>query len=489
MRTSKVFGSGKVLKVAARAIACTISGVGLFAETTVTFELLGYLPIEGSVESIPYAVSADGAIVVGLSGVLSQEGDDEAFRWEDGTMTGLGYLGGEVSEAHGVSADGSVVVGGSGSPSEAFRWVDGVMTGLGHLEGGETPTNANGVSEDGSVVVGGSGNYWAPADESSGAEAFRWEDGTMTGLGDLPGGVFFSEAFAVSADGEVAVGYSFSSSGHEAFRWENDVMTGLGDLEGGEFWSEADGVSADGSVVVGFSSSSSGYQAFRWENDVMTGLGYLPGGGFSWAFGVSADGSVVVGTSTSSSGWQAVFWSEDNNWQPVSLNDFLDSEGVDRNDVVLEVATAISADGTTIVGYTSGSTENPSQAFRFRILDLDPLIGGASIKGLQDWFLSDWFGAYNTTLAPWLFHAQHGFIYRYPESTNEGMFAYDDKMGVWWWTSESNYSYIYAFDPPADNAGTDIASAWLYYFKGSKTPRSFGVVTGDYAGEFLYFGP
>ena len=51
---------------------------------------------------------------------------------------------------------------------------------------------------------------------------------------------------------------------------------GLGDLPGGGFWSNAVGVSADGSVVVGFSDSSASDigEAFRWENGVMTGLGY-----------------------------------------------------------------------------------------------------------------------------------------------------------------------------------------------------------------------
>ena len=54
---------------------------------------------------------------------------------------------------------------------------------------------------------------------------------------------------------------------------------GLGDLPGGGFWSNAVGVSADGSVVVGFSDSSASDigEAFRWENGVMTGLGYPAG--------------------------------------------------------------------------------------------------------------------------------------------------------------------------------------------------------------------
>ena len=69
------------------------------------------------------------------------------------------------------------------------------------------------------------------------------------------------------------------------------------------------------------------------------------------------------------------------------------------------------------------------------------------------------------------------------------MFVYDDAMGAWWWTSESNYPYLYAFNPPADNGGTDIESQWIFYFEGTKSPRSFAIVTGPSADSFLFFNP
>ena len=73
----------------------------------------------------------------------------------------------------------------------------------------------------------------------------------MQGIGDLAGGSFASEAFAVSGDGQFIVGQSQSGSGAEAFRW--DVANGmqpLGDLDLGDFDSAAYGVSGDGRVVV-----------------------------------------------------------------------------------------------------------------------------------------------------------------------------------------------------------------------------------------------
>ena len=42
---------------------------------------------------------------------------------------------------------------------------------------------------------------------------------SFTGLGDLPGGKFQSDATAVSADGTVVVGRSVSDMGHEGFHW------------------------------------------------------------------------------------------------------------------------------------------------------------------------------------------------------------------------------------------------------------------------------
>ncbi|MES9994496.1 MAG: hypothetical protein ABWQ14_00120, partial [Desulfovibrio aminophilus] len=165
--------------------------------------------------------------------------------------------------ASGVSADGSIVVGDSSNSAgnqEAFRWIGGTMTGLGFLAdtGHHLFSIASGVSADGSIVVGYSFN------NAGDHEAFRWVSdgtptgGTMTGLGflDDTGHHLFSIASGVSADGSIVVGYSFNNAGdHEAFRWIGGTMTGLGFLDdtGHYLSSSASGVSADGSIVVGYS--------------------------------------------------------------------------------------------------------------------------------------------------------------------------------------------------------------------------------------------
>ena len=86
-------------------------------------------------------------------------------------------------------------------------------------------------------------------------------------------------------------------------------LTWLGTLPGGNR-SEAWGVSADGSVVVGWDQNAAGEgRAFRWTaSGGMQNLGTL-GGKRSFAFGVSADGAVVVGYATNAAGQaRAVRW-------------------------------------------------------------------------------------------------------------------------------------------------------------------------------------
>ncbi|MFQ5502461.1 MAG: hypothetical protein ACE5EQ_09205, partial [Phycisphaerae bacterium] len=53
---------------------------------------------------------------------------------------------------------------------------------------------------------------------------------SFQGLGDLPGGFFDSQAIAISGNGQAVVGVSNSTSGNQAFRWVDGIMTGLGDL-------------------------------------------------------------------------------------------------------------------------------------------------------------------------------------------------------------------------------------------------------------------
>jgi len=99
-------------------------------------------------------------------------------------------------------------------------------------------------------------------------EAFRWtQTGGMIGLGDLPGGGFESYAHAVSADGAVIVGRSWSASGHEAFIWDNaEGMRSLKDMLENDLgldltgWilSTAHDITPDGQTILGSGVNPSG---------------------------------------------------------------------------------------------------------------------------------------------------------------------------------------------------------------------------------------
>ena len=320
----------------------------------------------GTVLSSAAGVSGDGSVVCGYS---NSTAGDQAFRWTaaDG-LVGLGDLpgGGSYSNARAVSADGTTIVGDSSGAAggHAFRWrAAGGMQDLGDLPGADNFSIANGVDADGSVVVGHSSS------SNSGtlsAEAFRWTDpaagGTgIVGLGDLPGSNFFSVATACSADGTKVACYGTSvASGpasSEAARWTTSApMTGLGDLPGGGFGGNAFGMSATGMMIVGLSAATGGVFAFRWVDPAIGGaglqsLGDIPGGSdFSRANAISGNGSVVVGQSVGPAGMEAFIWTPAAGMR--SLKAVLqDDLGLDLTGWTLEVATAISADGRTIVGY------------------------------------------------------------------------------------------------------------------------------------------
>ena len=319
----------------------------------------------GDVFSRAYGVSADGSVIVGQG--VSASGH-EAFRWKiNEGMVGLGDLpgGSFMSIAYGASADGSVIVGGGTVAStsthsigilRAFRWT----ASLGMVSMGVGESTAFGVSQDGSVIVGA--NY----SSSYGTQPVRWTNGDDMAIltNYLVSGMY---ARAVSANGSVIVGGGHEDPPlHAAFRWTSSQgLIGLGSLNGSNFDTNARAISADGAVVAG-DSSAYGYQkAFRWtQNDGMAALGDLPGEFLaSEANGVSANGSIIIGRAQSSIESVPFIWDSNNGMRVLQevLQELLSpTDRCDLDEWRLINATAISADGQTVVGYgvnPSGNSE------------------------------------------------------------------------------------------------------------------------------------
>ena len=132
-----------------------------------------------------------------------------------------------------------------------------------------------------------------------GGEIFRWTaDGGFVdlGLGDI-----FNSSIGISADGNTIVtGRTGPDGNSNPAMWQQ--ATGWVDLghpaEGcvlDASWGDAWSVSGDGSVVVGLAWYCPGAEGFQWtKQDGMVGLGH-PTGASSRATAISADGSMIVG--------------------------------------------------------------------------------------------------------------------------------------------------------------------------------------------------
>lgn len=252
------------------------------------------LPEAGFADSVAYAVSADGTVVVGSSMFGSAAASTRAFRWTAAQgLQSLPTLGGATSEAFGVSADGAVIVGQADTaarPRQPVIWTaQGTVLDLLASTGLSAVGQAEDASADGSVVVG----YWSTG---LAGDAFRWTQATGTLSLNLPSsGPFFPRANAVSDDGSAVVGRMGVGGQSRAFRWT--AAGGVVDLGApGSGFGEAYDVSADGEVVVGWADLGLGVaQAFRWT--AATGMVPL-GAGFgsnSQLRATNSDGSRAVG--------------------------------------------------------------------------------------------------------------------------------------------------------------------------------------------------
>lgn len=227
-----------------------------------------------------------------------------------------------------------------------------LFEGVGDLPGGAFYSYAYSLSADGSTVVGRSVSSDAP----SSYEAFRWTaQAGITGLGDLGTAFLDSDAQAVSADGSVVAGEATPDAGPGvAYRWtEATGLVALADSSGQMTHSQAFAISDDGAVIVGVGSQPGPNQAFRWTAATgIAGLGWLPSNiQDSFAFGTSGDGGIVCGISFSGD----AFGVETFRWTPGSG---LVGMGDVPGGAFYAIAWDVSADGGVICGAARTSFGN-----------------------------------------------------------------------------------------------------------------------------------
>lgn len=307
--------------------------------------------------SIAYGVSAKGDVVTGTSATQGGLGGsyDRAFRWtQAGGLQGLGFRPGDSDgtvRSNAISSDASTIVGFYGhypdcNPNCAFSWTlaNGFNI-LGAPPGGWYGPTATGVSQNGSAIVG-----WASL--GGGFRAWLWTaGGGYLDLGTLKGGTS-SQAFGVSPNGAVVVGSTTASDGYtHAYRWTKSGMTDLGFFPGGNS-SEARAASTTGTVIAGSATTQGALYplAFRWTKaSGKVSLGVLSAKWWSIATAISADGKTVVGYSGQNCcDWVAFRWTAATGM--VSLNDWLAAVGIDASSANFYSAYAVTANGNGVVG-------------------------------------------------------------------------------------------------------------------------------------------
>ena len=84
---------------------------------------------------------------------------------------------------------------------------------------------------------------------------------------------------------------------------------------------------------------------------------------------------------------------------------------------------------------------------------------------------SEWFGIYNDSFYPWIFHNEHGWQYVFEVENDGELYLYDLRSEDWWFTSESIYPSFFSF-----GRGT-----WNWFFEETVNPRQFvDLESGDF---------
>lgn len=242
-------------------------------------------------------------------------------------------------------------------PARTFAQVTASFQGIGDLPGGNgrNLNEATAVSPDGSVVVGHS---WTG---ESTYRAFRWTATTGMEVLETEPEDDYSNANAASALGTIIVGwrpYYVPGLGGvgQAIVWENGAFRVLVGVPLGSGLLD---VTPDGAMIVGTMPTDLGHgpqQAFRFRDGALESLGSGPYGLGSEAAGVSADGSVVVGKLYRPNMEEAMRWTSETGM--VGLGWLSDNPGS-------SFAEGVSSDGSTVVG-TSAVSASESRAFRWK---------------------------------------------------------------------------------------------------------------------------
>ena len=89
----------------------------------------------------------------------------------------------------------------------------------------------------------------------------------------------------------------------------------------------------------------------------------------------------------------------------------------------------------------------------------------------EGWQSTDWSGSFNTAFFPWIFHAEHNWMYIGEDSDADAMYLYDQVSHQWLYTAAETYPNLYSF----------TRNSWVFYVEGTSGPREFvDLRTGEF---------
>jgi probable HAF family extracellular repeat protein len=270
----------------------------VFAQTSYNFTDLGAIQANGFSQA--HAINATGEI----TGSAGAGNLGEVFSYSDGTMTGLGTLGGSSGIGNGINASGEIAGYSENVKGtyRAFLATNGTLADIGDLGGGSAVAYAINDSGQivGSAVTNGGANH-----------PFLYSNGSMLDLGTLGspnGNDWWNSAQGINNSGEV-VGTSYNAQGNFfGFAWKNGKMVAMGTLGGA--WSQAYAINNKGQIT-GLAYTKSGL-AHAFVTNCATcklkDLGPANSTTTTWGFGIN-DSGVVVGQATFGGGYHAFIYS------------------------------------------------------------------------------------------------------------------------------------------------------------------------------------
>lgn len=338
-----------------------------------------------------YKMAENGAYYPGgvsNTGVVSMNLAKTIYKWDQtnglvtiGAITSTQPFAGRVT----VSDDGTLISSTNTNPVSNLNEISlyNISSQTWQYMGGLDAASVDGVlstswgfSADGTTIVGLS--Y-----KNNVATAVKWDaaNGMQALLSTIP--TRSSRANAISDDKNTIVGWQDQINGiRTGAKWTNGIQEFIKDTAGNNV-GEASGVSEDGGTIVGVNefypyvwNSVTGYQQITHPNSGP----FFKGA----ASAVSADGKTVVGYFRSSPG--SPFGGEGFIWTPTggrqNLNDYVTSLGLDTQGVTFGLPLAISRDGKKIVGTGVKTGTNNAVAFMIDITAATLSTGNVKISSV-----------------------------------------------------------------------------------------------------------